>query len=621
MTAKSQGQERKARSSRRSGPPPPERPNGAPPGSAQERATPHYNRDVEQAALAGVLLYGDANLDAGSEQARARFEQLISVVKTSSAFGGDIEGAVFDAMSELYEDDANINRVTVWEALRHRVRDLDPNYIDQLILTAAPPDAGTDKGFAAYAEQVRRDSLERRRLALPDRLRALGMRYSGDPQRLTEETNKEVMALIEDAPAPVPRFDSCWRTFSAAEQRDDPPLERFIAKPYFPSGKAMIFSGPGASMKTQLMVYFAICRACQSPWVDDHIPSQGYTVICSTEDNEDDFRRKLRAEREILSDLYDEELVAKYVHFIDLTPKDPKERLASLDKLPQPLRLIEPNGATYRPTQDVLDLAQAIERRCPEADLVVIETINKVTGGDESNAAHGILIEAGQLLSSLLPGHPTVTFIGHVSQDAARRGIFDQYSARGGGSAGDNGRSTLTMARLTKDNVDEVWPSANLTPSEMGKYVIFAHPKVNGSARHAEPIVLEIKPAAPWGAVARTADRHVRTGDDATSDAYARMVAFLRENLQHGIKTTENAYVDERDRFGFSLSARKMKNLVRNCTKAGWIKHSGETVRGGGKVFVVGPRAELSNAAARQPDDDEDDDQTDLNLEDPAISS
>jgi len=179
------------------------------------------------------------------------------------------------------------------------------------------------------------------------------------------------------------------------------------------------------------------------------------------------------------------------------------------------------------------------------------------------------------------------------------------------------------MARLTKDNVDGVWPSANLTPSEMENYLIFAHPKVNGSARHAEPIVLEIKAAAPWGAIARTADRHARIGDDATSDAYARMVAFLRSNLEHGIKTTENVYCDERDRFGFSLSVRKMKNLVRDCTKAGWIKHSGETVQGGGKVFVVGPRAELSDAAARQPDEEEkeEDEQTTLNLEDPVIST
>jgi hypothetical protein len=105
-----------------------------------------------------------------------------------------------------------------------------------------------------------------------------------------------------------------------------------------------------------------------------------------------------------------------------------------------PVRLIlADRGEQFRPSPEVDELAEALHRVAPKADHVIIETISRVTGGVESNAAMSVLVTACERLALL--SKVAVTLVGHVGQNTARAGIADAYAGRGGSALGDNARS------------------------------------------------------------------------------------------------------------------------------------------------------------------------------------
>src|SRR5262249_28736761 len=153
--------------------------------------------------------------------------------------------------------------------------------------------------------------------------------------------------------------------------------------------------------KTTLITAVAVCRALGKPFLDGTAPSAGVTVILSTEDRLEDYRRKLAALRVEMGADFDPELVAEHVHFVDLSGVS--------------IRMVRAEYGQYEPTSLPDVLAAVICEKAPKADLIVLETVSRLAGGAETNESLSILVESAQRLCKLTGA--AVVLVHHVSQD------------------------------------------------------------------------------------------------------------------------------------------------------------------------------------------------------------
>lgn len=275
----------------------------------------------------------------------------------------------------------------------------------------------------------------------------------------------------EDAPeAEAPKgnlFTRAHVQFSETELLEDPPPLKFIVWPYVPAETVSILAGPGGSNKTTLMLYAAVCRALKRQMFKGVLPEEGETVILTTEDQLSDYRRKLAALREYMGADFDAKLVAERLHFFDLSGA--------------PVRLIAADrGEQFVPTAHVEWLVEALKAKAPRADWLIAETVSRLAGGVENNASHSILVEAMQRVCRT--AHVASTLVTHVSQDAARNGTADAYSARGGSALGDNGRASMVLTRLNENNREEFAKGFELAPEDLQRTLVWTLPKANGVA-------------------------------------------------------------------------------------------------------------------------------------------
>lgn len=279
-----------------------------------------------------------------------------------------------------------------------------------------------------------------------------------------EEMREAVEAEKPTEPDGNP-FIASHSRFSAASLLADPPELKFVIWPFVPAETVSILSGPGGSNKTTLMVYAAVCRALKRQMFKGVLPEEGETVILTTEDRLDDYHRKLAALREYMGHEFDAELVSQRLHFMDMSGT--------------PIRLITSDrGEQYVPTAHVELLAAALRAKAPKADWLIMETVSRLAGGVENNASHSILVEATQRVCRLAKF--AATLVTHVSQEAARSGTADAYSARGGSALGDNGRASMVLTRMTATNRDEFAKGFTLSDEDMERTLIWALPKANG---------------------------------------------------------------------------------------------------------------------------------------------
>lgn len=262
-------------------------------------------------------------------------------------------------------------------------------------------------------------------------------------------------------------FTSAHVQFSEKELLEDPPPLKFIVWPYVPAETVSILAGPGGSNKTTLMLYAAVCRALKRQMFKGVLPEEGETVILTTEDQLSDYRRKLAALREYMGADFDAKLVAERLHFFDLSGT--------------PIRLIAADrGEQFIPTAHVEWLIEALRAKAPRADWLIAETVSRLAGGVENNASHSILVEAMQRVCRT--AHVASTLVTHVSQDAARNGTADAYSARGGSALGDNGRASMVLTRLNENNREEFAKGFELAPEDLQRTLVWTLPKANGVA-------------------------------------------------------------------------------------------------------------------------------------------
>lgn len=279
----------------------------------------------------------------------------------------------------------------------------------------------------------------------------------------------------DDEPSTPPernRFVRAHVQLSVEDLTTDPPPLEFILRPYIPAETVSVLSGPGGSNKTTLTSLLVVSRALGRRMLDRMYPREGESVILTTEDRVVHYRRKFAALREHIGPEYNARHVAERVHLLDMSG------------LPVRLVLAE-RGEQFKPSPEIDELADALHRVAPRADHIIIETISRVTGGVESNAAMSVLVSACERLAML--AKVAVTLVGHVGQNTARAGIADQYAGRGGSALGDNARSSLVLMPLNPKNVEEYAAGLELSDEDLEHTLVLTQPKRNGTAASESP--------------------------------------------------------------------------------------------------------------------------------------
>lgn len=293
-----------------------------------------------------------------------------------------------------------------------------------------------------------------------------------------------------DPPASAPGrersvFARNYRQLTIEELEADPPPFEFILEPYIPSKCVSVLTGPGGSNKTTLLLWLAVCRALgRSMFQGMKVPEEGETVIVTCEDRVSDYRRKLAGFRKHLGAEWNSKAIAERLHFFDLS--------GELVRFVQAER-----GEQFRPTALVDEFIVALKRKSPRATYVTVETISRVTGGVENNPAMAALVGAGEQICR--QADLTLTYVGHVSQDAARSGRIDAYTARGGSALGDSGRSSIGMAPLLEDKREMYARGLDITAEALERTLVLAHTKTNGVPA-AKPMLL-YRESTRWGPV------------------------------------------------------------------------------------------------------------------------
>ena len=372
-----------------------------------------------------------------------------------------------------------------------------------------------------------------------------------------------------------------WHNLTPEDLRNDPPPQAFVWKPRIPAGQVTVLSGPGGSTKTTLLTNVAVCRALGLSFLDGTQPTEGETVILSTEDRLEDYRRKLAALRVELGADFNAERVAARVHFVDLSGV--------------PIRMVAAEYGQYKPTSLPDLLAEVILERAPKADLIVLETVSRLAGGAETNESLSILVEAAQRLCKLTGA--AVVLVHHVSQDAGRRGVADQYAGRGGSALSDNARSSLVLTHLTADNLKQYAPGATPSPQEMERLLVFAQPKSNG-AKGAPALLLE-RHGNDHGPVLRLASlqRH-RTESEA--ERIERLRGVVERLTGRGVAVSRTTLRDYTQDVGVSKD--DLGKLVTEALAARALTETKRPGRGGGMQLLPAARQPIPERPDWRPD-------------------
>jgi RecA-family ATPase len=352
--------------------------------------------------------------------------------------------------------------------------------------------------------------------------------------------------------------------FTADDLSGPPPRQEFVLHPYIPAGNVTTLAGPGGSSKTTFLTALAVHRALGLPFFGC-TPRRGRTVIFTTEDGRDDYLRKLAALGHELGDTFDAATVAENVCLFDLAGV--------------PVRLIEADRGNFHPTALADDLAAVLQEHVQGADLVVMETVSRLSGGMESNEALSILVESAQRVCRL--ASTAVLLAHHTGQDAGRSGSTDQWTPRGGSALGDNGRSTLVLTRLNEHNRKSFAPDADLSREDMERVLVLTHPKSNGCPS-AKPMLLE-RVSTPFGPALRPFLLRPREVDSKAQ--LERLRAVAEELAAKGLEVTARRLRSYTAELG--CSQRQVERLLDDAEAAGVLRRRTTGSRGGGTVYEV----------------------------------
>lgn len=256
-------------------------------------------------------------------------------------------------------------------------------------------------------------------------------------------------------------------------------------KPYFLRGTVVTINAPGGTGKSALVAALAAHMASKKPFGPLLLNQSCRSVIVTYEDSRDEYSRKLVAIPEI-----DGSHIMDNVRIIDGST-------LSVDQRWWTARI---NG-TVEATGAASELAEVMKPFKP--DVVFLDTLSQLNGGDEDNATFAKIISSAQLMAKELDC--CVVLVHHTGKEVARAGIVDQYSGRGGSAVSDNARSVLQLITIDPDSAKKVWPGKVMELPKDTTMVALVHVKSN-YARAADPIAF------------------LRQSDPATKSFYLKLV-------------------------------------------------------------------------------------------------
>ncbi len=376
---------------------------------------------------------------------------------------------------------------------------------------------------------------------------------------------------------------SSVRRFTAEQLLDSPPPLKFILHPYIPERKVVTLAGPGGSNKTTLLTYLAVCRALGLEFHGGSVPSRGKTAILTAEDGVDDYWRRLSALRHDLGDAFDAKAIADNLVVFDLSGEQ--------------VRLIEQDRGMFSMSPLVEHFARVLQVEAKGADLVICETVSRLVGGVETNESLSVLVNAAEHVCKL--AGVTMLLVSHVSQEAGRLGLADQYAARGGSALGDSGRSTMVLTAINEKNRKEFLPDAELTRKQMRELLILRHPKSIGVK--ADDLILQ-RVSTPHGPVLHRAV--VKSKEENRAALRAKACAIVAQLTKSGQSVTPKALEDYSAEIG--CSQKEVRKLVREAiTEGELVAHRFAKGRGSTLVPTRDPdgaaRPDAAPAAPPQP--------------------
>jgi len=266
----------------------------------------------------------------------------------------------------------------------------------------------------------------------------------------------------EPAPAPVAPDDLLEVPTSSALWPEHP----WVWRPYFMRGSVVAINAPGGTGKSAFVAAVAAHGASMKPLgktFDGRIKS----VIVTYEDSSDVYMRRLDSFDGIKHDLIKENV-----------------RVVSANRIPAESHFwVERVGSSIQATGAASMLGDLLEGFAP--DIVFLDTLSQLNGGDEDNATFAKIVKSASLLAEKL--NCCVVLIHHTGKDVARAGIIDQYSGRGGSAVSDNARSVIQLINVDGETAKKIWKGKIFEVRDDQNVVAAVHVKSN-YAMAAEPI-------------------------------------------------------------------------------------------------------------------------------------
>jgi RecA-family ATPase len=380
-------------------------------------------------------------------------------------------------------------------------------------------------------------------------------------------------------------------TFQAEDLDVEPQPVSCLWGHYIVAGEVNVLTGQGGCGKSSLLTGLALAGATGQAFLGRAV-REFQTVIFTTEDAVDDYKRKLHAWKFAYPGTWRE--ATGRIHVVPLKGV--------------PLALIETDYGQVRVVPGVVEaLAERTRELVPAGEvLILVETVSRVSGGDETNAGAGMLVVALERLS-VLTGGGTPLPVAHVGKENARQRQTDMYAARGASSLPDNARSVLVLSRpskelLQKHGLDEA--------GEPDYLFVLAHAKHNRTPKEPDLLLRREsgKHAAyfePW----RQHGRPVGLTEETEEDVRARVGEGLRRVVQRvvdsGGSVTANRlkeeYADEvRKQTG--LAKNRISAAVDSAVQDGWLTRHGAGQGGGKGALTPGPGTSGKSPAGSRPE-------------------
>jgi RecA-family ATPase len=309
------------------------------------------------------------------------------------------------------------------------------------------------------------------------------------------------------------RHDSLWAPlpsdrFTVEELATLPPPQQFVLKPYLPLGVPCVLQGAGGTSKTGFILSCAIGIALGRPLVGE-VPNPGSVLFVSAEDRRDTIRRHLYSASQTLPpDAL--ATVAKRVVVKDLVGLDFKVTRSAMGVV----------GVDFTGLRGLVEYA----RQIPDLRLIVLDTLSRTHGGQETNEDFAAYVGGMDFLCRELG--VTVLALHHVGKAQMRAETVDQYGGRGGSALSDNCRAVLHLAALTAQSKDAPANGAELIAE--GRLLRLSHVKHNLSAKAADVFLQRV----PTDAAARLEVFAAEHGKRDHAAVWARVADWLRDQRE-----------------------------------------------------------------------------------------